>query len=188
MYLELLQQRYGRWIQKEAAAQVLAPVAKKSVKAIGAAAKSTAKRPMRYAGRSSPKVSATGGAAKRPTIIDAELVDDVVKPSIISRLKAFGKQHGEDIAVSAAGLAGGGATGYGIYKLIDSIGNPYRDRYLALEKATSPSAEQAKDKNDQNGWNWNDIGDGLTNYISSGKIVEHAIPAILAYMAGRAMN
>lgn len=208
MYYELLQQRYGAGLCKEALIKALAPVGKSIVrtiaptaakatgtaaKAIGTTAKATgaaAKRPMRYAGRSGPKVSTTGTAAKRP-IIDAELVDDAAsvaaKPGIISRLKDFGRQHGKGMAYGAAGTGVLGGTGYGLYNMFGDD-----EQYTAQEQAadTTPSLTDAQlmAQNGWNGWNWDDLGSSLANYIQSGKVLEHAIPAVLAYIAGRAMS
>lgn len=202
MYYELLQQYYGRGIQKEAVTQALVPIVKATTRAIApAAAKATgttakaigtvAKRPMRYVGRSGPKVSAAGGAAKRP-IIDAELVNDAAsvatKPSLISRLKAFGQQHGKGMAYGAAGTGILGGTGYGLYNMFSDDSEQYRPQEQATNTAPSLSDAQLMAQNGWNGWDWNDLGGSLANYITSGKIAEHAIPAILAYIAGRAMS
>ena len=184
MYYELLQQRYAAGIDKQAG------ILDKGIKAIG-----------RIGGRAST-MATTGTAKKLKTGTSAvrkqlknikETYGPLDKNSqkflndFNRRRDAIAYKLGKKRLIGAGAVGGTGLAGYGAYNLLsgDAAGDS-----AASEQVQTPSLSDAQlmAQNGWNGWNWNDLGGSLANYISSGKIAEHAIPAILAYMAGRAMS
>ena len=192
MYYELLQQRYGVGINKQAGiGKGIGKVVTKGVKAIG-----------RIGGKASEQTATRMGKHLGMSAADfRSYIDDVAAKGSAARskysnglLNKFNKQRdviayrlGQKRLIGAGAAGATGLAGYGAYNL---FGDDATGDAASEQQGSTPSLSDAQimAQNGWNGWNWDDLGGSLANYISSGKIVEHAIPAILAYMAGRAMS
>ena len=184
MYYELLQQRYAAGIDKQAG------WINKGIKAIG---RIGGRASNQAATRMAKKLGQDTAAVRRQLNSIAKNTDALGKNSqkflndFTRRRDAIAYKLGKKRLLGAGAVGGTGLAGYGAYNLLsgDDAGDS-----AANEQVQTPSLSDAQlmAQNGWNGWNWNDLGGSLANYISSGKIAEHAIPAILAYMAGRAMS
>lgn len=198
MYYELLQQRYGVGINKQAGLwDRTTQLFNRGVQAVG-----------RVGGKASNQAAANIGKqydASSKAI--RKYINRTVAKAPAARsqrgqelLNQFNKQR-DAIAYElgkkrliGAGVAGGtGLAGYGAYSMFGgddaSTGSTTSDTATSNQVQTpNMSDAQLMAQNGWNGWNWDDLGGSLANYITSGKIAEHAIPAILAYIAGRAMS
>lgn len=188
MYYELLQQRYGVGINKQAG---IGEWAAKGIKAIG-----------RIGGKASNQAATRMGKHLNMSAADfRSYIDDVAAKGSAARTKysngllnKFNKQRdaiayrlGQKRLLGAGAVGGTGLAGYGAYNLLG--GDDTSATASGQQGSTSSLSDaQLMAQNGWNGWNWDDLGGSLANYISSGKVLEHAIPAVLAYMAGRAMS
>lgn len=192
MYYELLQQRYGVGINKQAGlGQEILQRVGQGIKAIG-----------RIGGKASNQAATRMGKHLNMNAADfRSYIDDVAAKGSAARskysnglLNKFNKQRdaiayrlGQKRLLGAGAVGATGLAGYGAYNMLS--GDDAGDTATSNQVQTpNMSDAQLMAQNGWNGWDWNDLGGSLANYISSGKIAEHAIPAILAYMAGRAMS
>lgn len=202
MYYELLQQRYGVGINKQAGIvdkgiQWLGRIGGKGIRDIG-----------RIGGKASTQAATNIGkqynvgpkAFRKYINLKAAKDPATLRPRAQSLINQFNK-HRDDIAytlgrkrlLGAGALGAAGLTGYGAHSMFGgddaSTGSTTSDTATSNQVQTpNMSDAQLMAQNGWNGWNWDDLGGSLTNYITSGKIAEHAIPAVLAYIAGRAMS
>lgn len=192
MYYELLQQRYGVGINKQAG------LGEKIVKGINKGIQSIGRiggKASRQAADRMAKPRNMSAAAFRDrinTIAAKDFATIGKKPQGL--LNKFNKQRdaiayrlGQKRLLGAGAVGGTGLAGYGAYNMLsgDDAGDAATNNQV---QTPNMSDAQLMAQNGWNGWDWNDLGGSLANYISSGKIAEHAIPAILAYIAGRAMS
>lgn len=190
MYYALLQQRYGTGINKQAGLwDRTTQLFNRGVQAVG-----------RVGGRASRDAARTV-SGKGSAVNARKFIDDIVAKPEASRtviekanLDKFNTLRnnaalklGKDRLIAAG--AGAGLAGYGTYNMFSGDDTtPTATTTATTTQTPNMSDAQLMAQNGWNGWNWDDLGGSLANYITSGKIAEHAIPAILAYIAGRAMS
>lgn len=184
MYYELLQQRYGVGINKQAG------IFAGGIKAIGriggkASALSTARMAKNLNKSTADVSSQLSNIVKGPRPLDKG--SHTFLNNFNRRRDAIAYKLGKKRLLGAGAVGGTGLAGYGAYNL---FGGDAASGSAANDQVQTPNMSDAQlmAQNGWNGWNWNDLGGSLANYVSSGKIIEHAVPAILAYIAGRAMS